>query len=233
MVQAVLRFLANVAGPAGTLLVLDDLQWASPDALELLTVLARSASEVPLRMIGAYRHTEVGPQHPLASMLAYLAQVSLAEHYTLGPLRPEEARQLVAGLLADLAGAGPEQQRVLQRAGGVPFFLVNCARVLRAGAGAASLWDLAQSVRQRVGALPDVAQELLGVAAVVGRVVPRRVLAAAATGEESAQLVAEEAACGAQLLARRDPRGHRGEAGGGTAVGAAPAHRRGVGSAAG
>jgi hypothetical protein len=73
MVQAVLRFLANVAGPAGTRLVLDDLQWASPDALELLTVLARSASEVPLRMIGAYRHTEVGPQHPLASMLAYLA----------------------------------------------------------------------------------------------------------------------------------------------------------------
>jgi hypothetical protein len=28
MVGAVERFLANVAGPAGTLLVLDDLQWA-------------------------------------------------------------------------------------------------------------------------------------------------------------------------------------------------------------
>ena len=36
MVAAVARFLANVAGPAGTLLVLDDLQWAGPDALDLL-----------------------------------------------------------------------------------------------------------------------------------------------------------------------------------------------------
>ena len=61
MVDAVLRFLANVAGPAGTLLVLDDLHWASPDGVDLLTALARSAAEVALRVIGAYRDTEVGP----------------------------------------------------------------------------------------------------------------------------------------------------------------------------
>ena len=36
---AVARYLANMAGPAGTLLVLDDLQWAGPDALDLLTAL--------------------------------------------------------------------------------------------------------------------------------------------------------------------------------------------------
>ncbi len=33
---AVARLLANVAGPAGALLVLDDLQWAGPDALDLI-----------------------------------------------------------------------------------------------------------------------------------------------------------------------------------------------------
>ena len=37
MGQAVERFLVNIAGPAGTLLVLDDLQWAGSDALDLLT----------------------------------------------------------------------------------------------------------------------------------------------------------------------------------------------------
>src|SRR5205807_2904988 len=49
MFEAVARFLANVAGPAGTLLVLDDLQWASPDALDLLATLVRSATEMSVR----------------------------------------------------------------------------------------------------------------------------------------------------------------------------------------
>jgi hypothetical protein len=101
MVEAVLRFLANVAGPTGTLLVLDDLQWASPDALDVLTALARAAAEVPLRVLGAYRHTEVGPHDPLSVMLADLAQARLAMQHTLPPLTPQEAGQLLAGLLAD------------------------------------------------------------------------------------------------------------------------------------
>jgi hypothetical protein len=41
MVKAVSRVLANVAGPGGTLLLLDDLQWAGSDALALLAALAR------------------------------------------------------------------------------------------------------------------------------------------------------------------------------------------------
>src|SRR5207237_1575463 len=58
MVAAVGRFLANVAGPAGTLLVLDDLQWAGHDALDLLRTLAHAAGEARLRVLGAYRDTE-------------------------------------------------------------------------------------------------------------------------------------------------------------------------------
>jgi transcriptional regulator with XRE-family HTH domain len=42
MFGAAARLLANVAGPAGTLLVLDDLQWAGPDALDLLATLVRT-----------------------------------------------------------------------------------------------------------------------------------------------------------------------------------------------
>jgi len=44
MFEAAARFLANVAGPAGTLLVLDDLQWADADALDLLATLLRHPS---------------------------------------------------------------------------------------------------------------------------------------------------------------------------------------------
>jgi hypothetical protein len=66
-----------VAGPAGTLLVLDDLQWAGSDALDLLMTLVRSGSTVPLRVIGAYRDTEVQSPDPLAALLADLAAVGL------------------------------------------------------------------------------------------------------------------------------------------------------------
>src|SRR5919201_1803851 len=72
---AVARFLANIAGPAGTLLVLDDLQWAGSDALDLLATLVRSAASTgtsPLRVIGAYRDTDVQPQDPLFVLLADL-----------------------------------------------------------------------------------------------------------------------------------------------------------------
>src|SRR5262249_32963027 len=47
MFAAVERFLSNVSGPMGTLLVLDDLQWASADALDLLATLVRSAPHTP------------------------------------------------------------------------------------------------------------------------------------------------------------------------------------------
>jgi tetratricopeptide (TPR) repeat protein/transcriptional regulator with XRE-family HTH domain len=210
MVQAVLRLLANVAGPAGTLLVLDDLQWASPDALELLTVLVRSASEVPLRVLGAYRHTEVGPQDPLSVMLADLAQAGLATQHTLPPLTREEAGQLLAALLADGAGPEPWLQRVLQRAGGVPFFLVSCAQALRTAEGAQRVpWDVAQGLRQRVAALPPAAQEVLKVAAVVGREVAPALLTVAAAQPEREVLAALDAAGRAGLLEEAGVEGYR------------------------
>jgi len=49
---AVGRFLANIAGPSGTGLILDDLQWAGADGLELLSTLLRSAADLRLRVVG-------------------------------------------------------------------------------------------------------------------------------------------------------------------------------------
>src|SRR5207248_1058095 len=88
MFDAVTRFLRNAAGPAGTLLLLDDLQWAGADALDLLATLARAAPDLPLRIVGAYRDTEVGPGDPLGGTLAAIAQAGLAARRVVGPLAP-------------------------------------------------------------------------------------------------------------------------------------------------
>jgi tetratricopeptide (TPR) repeat protein/transcriptional regulator with XRE-family HTH domain len=201
---AVGRYLTNVAGPAGTLLVLDDLQWAGPDALELLASLAQSRAELSVRVVGAYRDTEVGPRERLAVLLADLGHAGLVRQHTLGPLAPQDAARLLDRLLE---AAGPEvgppalREDLLQRAGGVPFFLVSYVQGLRTGAGAGAVpWDVAQSVRQRVAALPEAAQALLRTAAVLGRVVPHALLGDVVAQPVEAVLDALEAACRARLL---------------------------------
>jgi tetratricopeptide (TPR) repeat protein/DNA-binding XRE family transcriptional regulator len=209
MVGAVAHFLGNVSGAAGTLLVLDDLHWAGADALDLLAALIHDAPEQPLRVIGSYRDTEVAPSDPLSALLATLASARLATRRSVRPLAPEEAAQLLSAVLDGADEAATSQRaQVLRRAGGVPFFLLSCAEALRLNEDVppgAVPWDVAQSVRLRVAALPEMAQEVLGLAAVVGRQAPRALLLRAATRPDRAVLVGLQAACRARLLEENGP----------------------------
>ncbi len=195
---AVARVLTNVAGPAGTLLVLDDLQWAGPDALDLIETLARTCAAV--RLVGAYRDTEAPDGAPLGLLLADLARAGLVRHHALGPLAHDEAAALLADLLADTRGDGGLADRVLRRAGGTPLFLVSYAQAVRQGGVDAVPWDLAQGVRQRAAVLPEAARLVLGAAAVVGRCAARGVLMAVVGQPEEVVLAGLEAACRARLL---------------------------------
>jgi transcriptional regulator with XRE-family HTH domain/tetratricopeptide (TPR) repeat protein len=231
MFAAVGRYLTNVAGSAGALLVLDDLQWAGADALDLLASLVRTEHERPLRVLGAYRSTEVFGAHPLAVALADLARDGLATELALGPLAAHEASELLATIWlqdAEMHGNGESsgdlRASVLRRTGGIPFFLISCAQAMQAGRlahGAAAHatnatmvpaaegipWSVAQTVRQRAAALPQSAQALLAVAAIAGRVAPREVLLAVAKrlGQTRWQtLDAIEDCCRAGLLLEQD-----------------------------
>jgi len=200
---AVSRFLSNVAGPSGTLLVLDDLQWAGDDALDLLVALLRSTPRAPLRVIAAYRDNEVRPGDTLADVLADLAHAGLAAHLTLAPLDDRDAARLFDQLAVDAPPA--LRARLLRRAEGMPFFVVSCAQAVRAGTiddqeDDAIPWDVAQSVRQRAAALPDDVRGLLDIAAIVGRRASRALLLALADRPEREALAALEATCQARLL---------------------------------
>ena len=209
MFRAVGRYLANVAGPAGTLLVLDDLQWAGADALDLLMTLVRAAPETPLRVLGAYRDSEMGPHDPLTVLLVDLVHAGLAAHHPLGPLAPVEAAQLLSGLLPDGEGVGQvEKEHILQQAGGVPFFLVSYAQELRSRPAVAAHngvpWGLQQSVRQRVAALPEAVRGVLGLAAVMGRQVRADVLCQTAGVSDEMVYAALEEACRTRLLVEEE-----------------------------
>jgi tetratricopeptide (TPR) repeat protein/transcriptional regulator with XRE-family HTH domain len=213
MFAAVGRYLTNIAGPSGTLLILDDAQWMGGDALDLLaSLLQPDASR--LAVVVAYRSTEVDERHPLETLLSDLARQGRSERLPIGPLTQPEAMELLAHLLeldqtpeSDTISA-VERERLLRRTGGVPLFLVSCASAIRSGVSLTERpdqapWSVRQQIRQRVVALPDPAQLLLGLAAVAGRRVARRQLRAAATGASMSaqvQLDSIEAICHAGLM---------------------------------
>ncbi len=200
---AVARFLSNVAGPSGTLLVLDDLQWAGHDALELVASSVR-ADPSAVRVVGAYRDTEVGPRDPLGALLGDLAHARLVTHRTLGPLSAAEADSLLVELLDGVEhdSLAVARERVVLRAGGVPFYVVSYAQGLRSGAVAEHdvPWTVAQGIHQRVAALSDVGQEVLGAATVAGCRVSHAVLTDVVARPRDDVAAAITEACRARLL---------------------------------
>jgi transcriptional regulator with XRE-family HTH domain/tetratricopeptide (TPR) repeat protein len=237
------RYLANVSGPAGTLMLLDDLQWAGGDALDLLESLLRDAAAAlqeasqetsegpyaPVRVVGAYRDTEVHANDPLEALLADLARDGLASRLTVGALDHEDACELAALLLAQVDAEDRSHtdvihrervQRMVRRAGGVPYFLVSLALGETAGGAAGTPdeespeapvarphtqlepapWQVTTSIRQRVAALPRRAHLLLSALAVAGRSAPFALLAAMLNAATGSLLPAAEAACHARLL---------------------------------
>ncbi|HEX5442036.1 MAG TPA: AAA family ATPase [Ktedonobacterales bacterium] len=203
---AVARFLTNIAGPGGVLLLVDDLQWIGPDVHDLLTHLVRSASGIGLRVIATYRDTDVYLPLPLATNIINLVRDGAAARLELAPLAAAEADDLLARLLEGIADEDEEMRAlVLTRAEGIPFYLVSCAQALRAGVMGQGMtedvpWDISESVRQRLAALPEAAQELISVAAVVGQEASGKLLAQATGLPARETLAALDAACRARLL---------------------------------
>ncbi len=207
---ATARFLGRIAGTRGTLLVLDDLQWAGADAVDLLMFLARLGDGQPsqIRIIGAYRHTELGANLTLSRAIEDLAQAGLLTQHILAPLDAEDARLLLNDWLPEPTALTLErQERILRQTAGVPFFIRSYAQAVRTGAVTAAEQDLPetviQSVRQRIAALAEGSREALQAAAVVGRETPGTLLAAMPLRSDQL-LPALEAACEAGLLEERD-----------------------------
>ena len=215
---AVARYLGRLAaGASGVLLVLDDMQWATLDGLNLLMSLIRSSSSSAepfrLRVVAAARDIPLDASHPFARSLAELARDGLVTRVSLGPLPLEHADALLHAALADAEGITPEEREAairmaLARADGVPYFLMSFARELRDhphGDGQKLLaadvpWDVQAMVSQWMSALPPAGQKALEVAALNGRETPLAVLASACdlSGQEVVEAV--EAAYAAHLL---------------------------------
>ncbi len=186
--EAVARFLAQVAGQAPLLLILEDLHWAADSTLQLLHYLARSLVGRPLLIVGTLRPEAVSPAHPLATLGRRLARDGLARRLSLSPLSAAAVTALIGQLSGDGEDATPLAGRLYQETEGNPFYLIETIKALfeqgairlEAGSWRADYAALgrgtlplpasvSETVAARVGRLNGAAQEAVRVAAVAGR----------------------------------------------------------------
>jgi tetratricopeptide (TPR) repeat protein len=182
--------LASVERP--TLLVLDDLQWADQGTLLLLKHLTRDPAPASLLVLGTYRHSEVGRDHPLGLLQADIERDRVIERIELRGLGGDEVSVLVSGLI----GWQPPATLAESLRGeteGNPFFLEEVVRHLEQlglGADPERLAGVQSAVRElgvpgrvrelvgrRVHRLSEPTRAALLAAAVIGSEFDREVLA--------------------------------------------------------
>jgi tetratricopeptide (TPR) repeat protein len=166
-----------------------------------------------VRLIGAYRDSERTADAGLQEFVADLARESRVQVLRLEPLADAAAARLITERMPEGTEPAVVVPAIVRRAGGVPFFLISYLENLRpdeTGEAELSLpWTVAQVIRQRVVALPAPAQELLGVAAAVGRVMSHSLLVCLTGRSDEEVIEALETAVDARLLAEDAQSGYR------------------------
>ena len=124
---SVLRWL-DTTGTEPVLLVLDDLHWADPDSLDLMSFLVRRVRKLPVAVLAALR-----PWPPAANELATsLAYDGYAAVDQLAPLSRDAATALLAARLGGPV-SGAMSRMALELCGGNPLLLEQVAAAIRRG----------------------------------------------------------------------------------------------------
>ncbi len=173
--EAVLRLMTALARPSGAMLVLEDLHWADPDTLDVLSYLADAASSSPVVLVVTARDELDPPQRLLDLALACQADV-----IPLNRLGPRDVRGMVESCLS----AAPPDELVrfaIEHADGLPFLVEELLTGLAAVGALAPDGTLtgplttnvprtfAATVRRRLAGLDPNARSVVETAAVLGR----------------------------------------------------------------
>ncbi|HET9660146.1 MAG TPA: AAA family ATPase [Thermomicrobiales bacterium] len=197
-------FIFAIARSQPLVILLEDVQWADVESLDLLRVLARQLAQVPVLMVVTYRNNEVTRVHPLHRLVPILVREALAVRIDVSPLTDDSVRALV-----EATYRLPDESTVRltthlqQRAEGNPFFVIEFLRslegsvLLRTADGAWMLGALEaariplllrQVIDQRLSRIGPEAEALLAIGAIIGQSVPLA-LWSAVSGTTQAALI--------------------------------------------
>jgi predicted ATPase/signal transduction histidine kinase len=185
-------FIASQASAGQPLIVfLDDLQWADVASLSLIESMLASSALRHVLVVGAYRDSEVGTDHPLTRSVAALQRSGVTiDRLELQPLGRDALTRLAADALHSSAqDAAPLADLLLAKTAGNPFFTTqfllalhrdgliafdaqrlrwSCALDRIAAAGITD--NVADLMTRKIDRLSPRGQDLLQLAACIGHV---------------------------------------------------------------
>jgi hypothetical protein len=219
--EAVVDLLAGIAQARPTVLVIDDLHWATEPTLRLLRHLVRTQVFMKLLIVVTYRDTDVDRAHPLSATLADFRREENVERLALDGLDATEILAYLTAAAGDDAldpRAGAFSELLTATTGGNPFFLgevvahlVETGRIVNADGrwttdAGISIEELGlpEGVRDvvttRLSRLSATDNQVLAVASVFGTEVQLQALERAANLDGETVLSATEAAIALGVL---------------------------------
>ena len=172
--QAITAFINRLARTHPLLLIIDDLHWADPSSMELLTFLTSAATDAHLAVAATFRNVDPTIGDSLSTTLAELARQPAVRRVELAGLD----RQALATLLTT-DGQQPSDEllsTIHRRTQGNPFFVTEVLRLLPSEGttidarivGRVVPASVSGVIRQRVARLPEETRHALTAAAVLG-----------------------------------------------------------------
>src|SRR5688572_14058679 len=168
---------------------LDDMQWADPASLRLLTSLLSAAGTHSLLVIASCRDNEVVATHPFALAIKELDRRNVPVHTVqIAPLGWSDITQFVGdSLLMDGDTAAPLAETIREKTGGNPFFMRQFLQKLQrdgllnfdAASGTfrcdlaavrslAITENVADLIAQKIGRLDPATQRMVSFGAAIG-----------------------------------------------------------------
>jgi DNA-binding CsgD family transcriptional regulator len=210
LLQSWVAFLTSAAADRPLLLVLEDLQDADRGTLDLLLHLARNLRAARILVVGTYRDVEVDRAHPLSDALAELQRAGTFVRMPLHGLSVDEVHRM----FCEIRGQEVPRARAVavhRQTEGNPLFVQEVLRYIveaglvvrldgryvRADDGAPESGipeGLRDVVGKRLSRLSPRANQLLAIAAVIGREFRLDVLQKVAQVSEEEVIVALEEA---------------------------------------
>jgi class 3 adenylate cyclase len=174
--DAVALFIRAMQGKGPLVIALDDLHWADKPTLLLLQHVARELSRLRVLILCTYRDTDLSRTHPLSEALAALNRDPGFQRIVLRGLTREEVGAYIRAT-ANVAPKAEVVERIFEETEGNPFFLgevVNLltqeGTLLKDSVSEIAVPDgVREALGRRLDRLSEEANDLLQVAAIVGR----------------------------------------------------------------
>lgn len=201
--DAIGRFLRRLSERRPLVLIVDDLHRSDVASLQILGSLAERLGDVAVLVVVAYRDLEAQQIEPVLATLTRMNRQPGVTRVSLGGLSVAEVRRLVEAHTGTTSSEGVARA-ICARTEGNPFFVSELVALLRAQRRLGATDEDAvqreipagvrETIRLRLGRLPQETVRLLGVAAVIGMYFALDTLTAAADVDEERALDVVESA---------------------------------------